>query len=128
MPLIFSYGTLQREEVQRATYGRLLQGRGDALVGFTLASVEIADPQRAAMLGRTHNANAAFDGREDSRVPGMVFEISDAELADTDRYEEPDGYKRIAVTLASGREAWVYVDARSLPGPGQPQEDANGSS
>lgn len=116
MPWIFSYGTLQHDDVQRATYGRLLEGREDALVGFELTTVRIADPQRAAMLGRTHNANAAFDGREDSRVQGMVFEISDAELVDTDRYEEADRYKRIAVTLASGLEAWVYVDARSLPG------------
>lgn len=115
MPLVFSYGTLQQDDVQRATYGRRLHGQSDALVGFTLASAEIADPQRAAQLGRTHHANAAFDGREDSRVQGTAFEISDAELADTDRYEELDGYERIAVTLASGREAWVYVDARSLP-------------
>lgn len=26
---------------------------------------------------------------------------------------EPAAYKRIAATLASGREAWLYIDARS---------------
>ena len=46
---------------------------------------------------------------------GTVFEITDAELADTDRYEQLDGYRRMAVTLASGKQAWVYVDARSAP-------------
>ena len=45
----------------------------------------------------------------------MVFEITDAELADADRYEERAVYKRIRTTLASGTEAWVYVDARSAP-------------
>jgi hypothetical protein len=33
MPLLFSYGTLQQEGVQRATFGRLLKGSADALVG-----------------------------------------------------------------------------------------------
>ncbi|MGH9961724.1 MAG: gamma-glutamylcyclotransferase, partial [Pyrinomonadaceae bacterium] len=34
MPLLFSYGTLQQESVQLSTFGRLLQGQGDALLGF----------------------------------------------------------------------------------------------
>jgi hypothetical protein len=42
----------------------------------------------------------------------MVFELSDAELASADAYE-PAGYTRISATLASGRRAWVYADARS---------------
>ena len=128
MPWIFSYGTLQRDDVQRATYGRLLRGRDDALVGFALTSVRIEDPQRASKLGRTHHANAAFDGRDGSRVQGMVFEVSDAELAATDRYEREDGYERIAVTLASGLAAWVYVHARSRTDRGLPTKDENGSS
>ena len=52
-----------------------------------------------------------FTGRTDSRVSGTVFEISDDELASADRYE-PAGYKRVSATLASGRQAWVYADAR----------------
>ena len=128
MPWIFSYGTLQRDDVQRATYGRLLRGLDDALVGFALTSVRIADPERAAMLGRTHHANAVFGGCADNRVPGIAFEISDAELAATDRYEREDGYERIAVTLASGLEAWVYVDAQSRTDRGLPTNDAHGSS
>jgi len=35
MPLLFSYGTLQQHEVQRATFSRLLTGRADELVGYT---------------------------------------------------------------------------------------------
>jgi hypothetical protein len=41
----------------------------------------------------------------------MVFEVTDDELARSDRYE-PAGYSRIPTVLASGKEAWVYADAR----------------
>jgi len=115
VPLIFSYGTLQEDRVQLATFGRLLQGRPDALVGFATAAVPIDDPRLVATSGRTHHANVIFDGKNDSRVNGMVFEITDDELAATDRYEQTAAYTRIAATLASGAKAWVYVDARSAP-------------
>jgi len=68
-----------------------------------------------ATTGQTHHANVTFNGRDDSRVSGTVFEISDAELAAADRYERIAAYKRIAAMLASGRQSWVYVDARSAP-------------
>jgi gamma-glutamylcyclotransferase (GGCT)/AIG2-like uncharacterized protein YtfP len=69
-----------------------------------------------ATSGKTHHANVTFNGRSGSRVSGTVFEITDAELAAADRYEQPADYKRISATLASGKGAWVYVDARSAPG------------
>ena len=52
-----------------------------------------------------------FNGRDDSRVGGMAFEVTDAELARADQYE-PAGYKRVSARLASGKQAWVYADAR----------------
>jgi gamma-glutamylcyclotransferase (GGCT)/AIG2-like uncharacterized protein YtfP len=115
MPLLFSYGTLRHEHVQLATFGRLLQGQGDELLGFEQSSVRIEDPHVVATSGQTHHANVTFNGRHDSRVRGTVFEITDAELAAADRYEQLAAYKRIAATLASGTQAWVYVDARSAP-------------
>lgn len=116
MPLVFSYGTLQQEKVQLSTFGRLLQGQRDELLGFEPSSVRIEDPHAVATHGKTHHANVTFNGRSDSRVSGTVFEITDAELAAADEYERVDAYKRIAATLASGKQAWVYVDARSAPG------------
>jgi gamma-glutamylcyclotransferase (GGCT)/AIG2-like uncharacterized protein YtfP len=113
MNLLFSYGTLQDERVQLSTFGRLLHGHSDELVGFEPSLVRIEDPQVAAVSGRTHHANVTFNGRNDSRVTGTVFEVTDAELDAADRYEQPAAYKRIAARLASGKEAWVYVDARS---------------
>ena len=115
MPLLFSYGTLQDERVQRSTFGRLLHGRRDELPGFEPSLVRIDDSQLAAAIGRTHHANVTFNGRRDSRVSGTVFEITDAELAAADRYEDRAAYKRISIVLASGHGAWVYVDARSAP-------------
>jgi hypothetical protein len=113
MPFLFSYGTLQQEDVQRATFDRLLDGHADELPGFEPSLVRIEDPQQAAASGRTHHANVTFNGRADSRVPGTVFEVTDAELAAADDYERPASYERIVVSLASGKEAWVYVHAPS---------------
>jgi hypothetical protein len=115
MPLLFSYGTLQQAEVQRATFGRLLAGSADALVGFEQAWVRIEDEAVLATSGLAHHPIVRFSGNDSSRVPGTVFELTDEELERADRYEVA-AYRRIATILASGRQAWVYVDAR-IAGP-----------
>lgn len=112
MPLVFAYGTLQQEDVQISTFGRLLRGQGDELVGFERSQVKIEDPQVVATSGKTHHANVTYNGRNDSRVSGTVFEITDAELAAADQYEQDAAYKRISARLASGKQVWVYVAAR----------------
>jgi gamma-glutamylcyclotransferase (GGCT)/AIG2-like uncharacterized protein YtfP len=111
MPLLFSYGTLQYDDVQRSTFGRLLRGEPDELLGYHPSSVKIENAPLAAALGRTHHANATFSGDEKARVPGTVYEVSDAELARADEFEAPFSYKRVTALLASGRHAWVYVHA-----------------
>jgi len=117
MPLLFSYGTLQQDEVQRATFGRLLTGRPDALVGFEQAMVLIEDPQVLATSGKTHHPIVRPSADPASRVPGTVFAVTDAEIASADAYEVA-AYRRIAVQLSSGAQAWVYVDARFMPAGG----------
>lgn len=114
MPLLFSYGTLQQEGVQLSTFGRPLAGDPDALLGFELSLVQIEDPAVVAASGKTHHPIVKFNGNAQSRVPGTVFEITDAELAQADDYEV-DAYKRVVAQLASGGQAWVYVDARFAP-------------
>jgi gamma-glutamylcyclotransferase (GGCT)/AIG2-like uncharacterized protein YtfP len=113
MPLLFSYGTLKDEKVQLATFGRRLTGEHDELVGFEPSPVKIEDPLVAAATGKTHHANVIFNGLDESRVPGMVFEITDAELDHVDEYERAFFYQRLTATLASGREAWVYVNVHA---------------
>lgn len=115
MPLVFSYGMLQQEAVQRSTFGRLLHGREDELTGFEPQRVPIEDPQVVAETGETHYDNALYNGDPGSRLGGIVFEVTDDELAAADAFEQRAAYKRISVRLASGTRAWVYVDARSAP-------------
>ena len=117
MPLLFSYGTLQEAQVQLSTFGRRLEEQPDELPGFQPSLVAIDDPNLAAAIGRTHHANVVFTGRSESRVSGTTFDITDAELEAADRYEQAAAYTRVSVALASGRQAWVYVHARSAPGP-----------
>jgi hypothetical protein len=104
MPLLFSYGSLQRADVQLATFGRLLEGARDELVGWALVPVSP---------GQSPHANV-IRAVADSRVDGMAFEVSDSELATADEYERRDRYVRIDARLASGGVAWVYVDELSL--------------
>lgn len=107
--LLFSYGTLQQEEVQRASFGRKLIGMPDALPGWRQEMVEITDPDVLAKSGKRFHP-IVMPGAESDQVTGTVFEITGEELAAADRYEVAD-YKRIAVPLTSGRTAWVYVKA-----------------
>ena len=118
MPHLFSYGTLQQEDVQRSTFGRKLSGQTDQLVGFEQSMVKIDDPEVVATSGKTHHPIVRFTGNQSDRVPGTVFEITDEELAQADRYEVAV-YKRVGTVLASGLTAWLYVDARFAPPDGQ---------
>lgn len=107
MPL-FSYGTLQLPEVQRATYRRLLEGRPDALAGYRLAPLAIESPQVVALSGEPIHRIACRTGDPADRIEGVVFALTPAELAATDEYEG-DAYARVEVRLESGAPAFVYI-------------------
>lgn len=108
--LLFSYGTLQLESVQRASFGRRLDGEPDAMTGYVRTMVEITDPDVLAASGeRFHPIVSPSDDPSDE-VAGTVFPITADELAAADRYEVAD-YTRVQVRLKSGRDAWVYVRA-----------------
>jgi hypothetical protein len=106
--LLFSYGTLQQEDVQLATFGRRLDGVADELVGFRRSMLKITDPEVIAKSGKTHHPIVAYSGDEADRIPGTLFAVTPAELAAADSYEVED-YERVRTVLASGRSAWVYV-------------------
>jgi gamma-glutamylcyclotransferase (GGCT)/AIG2-like uncharacterized protein YtfP len=108
--LLFSYGTLRQPEVQRTTFGRELDGRPDAIVGYDLDYVTITDPRVIAASGSDRHPILKPTDRPDAAVEGVVFALSAAELAAADEYEVDD-YVRIAVPLRSGDHAWVYVFA-----------------
>ncbi|WP_219134455.1 gamma-glutamylcyclotransferase family protein [Janthinobacterium sp. UMAB-60] len=108
---LFSYGTLQQPEVQLATFGRLLDSRPDQLPGYRLAMLAIDDAQVVATSGKTHHPIASRSAMPTDSVPGAVLAISLEELRQADGYEVA-AYRRERVTLASGMQAWAYVDAR----------------
>ncbi|MDE4996647.1 gamma-glutamylcyclotransferase, partial [Francisella tularensis subsp. holarctica] len=43
MELLFSYGTLQQEEVHLSVFGRKLVGQKESLIGYIVSEVEILD-------------------------------------------------------------------------------------
>jgi hypothetical protein len=112
--LLFSYGTLQLEPVQMALFGRPLVGTPDVLPGFKECLLEIDDEATVRMSGKTHHAMAEFSGEPADAIRGTAFELTPQEVESADQYEVA-AYKRVAVTLGSGRRAWAYVDARYTP-------------
>jgi gamma-glutamylcyclotransferase (GGCT)/AIG2-like uncharacterized protein YtfP len=108
--LLFSYGTLRQRDVQLSAFGRLLDGRTDAIVGFDLDYVTITDPHVIATSGSDRHPILRPSDRADAAVEGTVFAISRGELLAADDYEVDD-YRRISVPLRSGDHAWVYVFA-----------------
>ncbi|MDE1179931.1 gamma-glutamylcyclotransferase family protein [Paraburkholderia sp.] len=109
---LFSYGTLQLEQVQLATFGRKLDGDADQMPAYALTMLKIEDAAVVATSGKTHHPVVTYSGNPADSVSGMVFAITPAELQHADDYEV-DAYRRDRVVLASGVSAWVYVDAQS---------------
>lgn len=108
MPRLFSYGTLQQPEVQRANYARLLDGQPDALLGYRVRPLAITDPQVVRLSGKAVHTIACFTGDSADRIEGVTFDITAEELSATDAYEV-DAYARVEVELESGIRAFVYV-------------------
>jgi len=111
---LFSYGTLQLEAVQMATFRRLLVGASDALPEFDLVALHIDDPEVVAISGKAQHSMARFTGRASDVVPGTMFVVTADEIHAADRYEVA-AVKRVEVVLQSDARAWVYVDARYNP-------------
>jgi hypothetical protein len=105
---LFSYGTLQLPEVQRATYGRLLDGRADALAGYRLEPLVISSAEVVGISGLEIHTIARKTNDSADVIEGVVFTLSQSELDATDLYET-DAYARVEVALVSGTRAFVYV-------------------
>ncbi|RUR06806.1 gamma-glutamylcyclotransferase family protein [Legionella sp. km772] len=110
---LFSYGTLRFESVQLANFGRLLIGNEDTLPGFELSKIKIKNTDVIAMSGVDEHPIVSYTGKNTNTVNSIVFNVSKAELEQADKYEVEE-YTRINVKLASGVEAWVYVNRDSI--------------
>ena len=95
---LFAYGTLREKGVQQAVFSRALDGMPDDLNGYRMARHKVYGAYPTVEAYRSGNA----------LVNGMCYGLSTAELLLADRYEG-DAYKRIQVTLASGKTAWTYI-------------------
>jgi hypothetical protein len=112
--LLFSYGTLQLEAVQMATFGRRLIGTADVLSGFEVADLAIEDHAVIAISGTSHHTIAKFTGLASDTIAGTVFAVTLEEIQSADEYEVAP-CQRVSVILESGLRAWAYVDGRCPP-------------
>ena len=108
MPLLFSYGTLQLEQVQLETFGRLLKGEKDVLSGYKITMLEITDPEVLRRSNQKYHPIIAFSGNENDKVEGVLFEVTEEEIQQADEYEVAD-YKRVEVTFNSGNKGYIYI-------------------
>ncbi|WP_300688012.1 gamma-glutamylcyclotransferase family protein [Chryseobacterium sp.] len=108
MPKLFSYGTLQKEQVQLETFGRILKGTKDILSGYQLNMIEITDPEVLRKSGQKYHPVLAFSGNDNHKVEGVLFEVTEEEILQADEYEVDD-YKRIETVFKSGNKGFIYV-------------------
>lgn len=97
---LFTYGTLQQEDIQLTVFSRTLSGFSDTLSGYKLS-----DEKVVGIYPVMQNSDVPTDF-----VNGRVYMCSNKEILDVDKYEGP-AYKRIKVTLNSGKSAWAYISS-----------------
>jgi len=108
MENLFSYGTLQDAPIQLKTFGRMLEGQPDSLIGYKMTFTKIKDEAVVAETGMTHYNNITYTGNDSDIITGTVFEVTETELQGSDEYEALDNYQRSLMKLGSGKTAWVY--------------------
>ncbi len=111
---LFSYGTLQKEEIQFALFGRSLTGSRDVLIGYEISATEITDEAFLLRGEQKEQLTLVPSGDKEGKIEGTVFIVSEDELVLADKYE-PGSYERIKVGLESGKQAWVYLAAEIRP-------------
>lgn len=110
MELLFSYGTLQQGNVQRANFGRELTGTIDSLPRYRVGEIEITDERVLRESGKAFHPILRYTGNAADEVHGTVFELTREELSLADDYEVED-YQRVGAVLASGKRCWIYAAA-----------------
>tara|TARA_B100001250_G_scaffold400702_1_gene411575 strand:+ start:436 stop:780 length:345 start_codon:yes stop_codon:yes gene_type:complete len=113
MEYIFSYGTLQKDNVQLDSFGRLLKGKKDVITGYKIKKIEIKDLTVINSSKEQFHPILIFSGDISDEVKGTVYEISSAELLKADDYEVDD-YTRVEAILKSGKKSWVYISKSKI--------------
>jgi gamma-glutamylcyclotransferase (GGCT)/AIG2-like uncharacterized protein YtfP len=99
---LFTYGSLQHEDVQENLFGRVLEGTPEKLVGYVLTRIKIEEE-----FGIVQYPVIVETKNETDFIEGIVFEVTEKELNQADLYEGVH-YKREEVQLHSNEKAWVY--------------------
>lgn len=110
--LLFSCDTLREPGVQLDTLGHIVPGEDDVLAGYTVDVVAFEDHRDLDDATPSRHPFVRATGNPHDKVIGRVLPLTEDELDACDEHEAPL-FHRVPVTLASGREAWVFVgDAR----------------
>lgn len=105
MKKLFTYGSLQNEDVQENLFGRALKGTPEKLIGYALRNIQIEEE-----FGIVHYPVIVETKDEADFIEGIVYEVTDKELNQTDLYEGMH-YKRVEVHLHSNQKVWAYSAA-----------------
>ncbi len=96
---LFIYGTLRLPEIQLLIIGRKVEQIPDILKNYKITNIFIKETEYMALIPA-----------EESEINGAVITVTKDELERVDEYESEE-YRRIKVTLESGKVTWVYVKA-----------------
>ena len=75
---------------------------------YVVSKLKITDPKVIASSGTDIHPILVFTGNENDFVEGTIFEFSEEELLQADKYEVDD-YKRSKLKFESGEIAFVYL-------------------
>ena len=105
MEKLFSYGSLQNEDIQKDLFGRILEGTPETLIGYIVKKIQIEEE-----FGLVHYPIITETKKLEDTINGMVYSVSSQELRQTDLYEGLH-YRRVEVQLQSNQKAWAYSAA-----------------
>lgn len=80
----------------------------DALIGYKKGKIKIRAESVVNLSAEEEHVIISYSGNDLDVIEGTVLSVRSDELQNADEYEADD-YKRIPVTLESGKRAWVYV-------------------
>jgi gamma-glutamylcyclotransferase (GGCT)/AIG2-like uncharacterized protein YtfP len=102
---LFTYGTLQHDDIQENLFGRILHGTPETLVGYALQEIQIEEE-----FGLISYEILVETGNPEDTINGIVYSVTQKELYQADLYEGLH-YKRVEVHLQSNQKAWAYSAA-----------------
>ncbi|QBN18089.1 gamma-glutamylcyclotransferase family protein [Flavobacterium nackdongense] len=102
---LFTYGSLQHDDVQENLFGRVLHGTPERIIGYELKRIQIEEE-----FGIVHYPVIVETENPADFIDGMVYNVTEKELHQADLYEGMH-YKRVEVHLNSNQKAWAYSAA-----------------